>query len=93
MTKVKGHTEFPGYLWKYCPFSTNHKNKYYSNGWHGNTNNQDILATTNLSSITTADHPTTDGTMNMRVPAGAGWICLDNNCPYYTTNGVYYFET
>jgi len=93
MTKIKGYTEFFGYLWKYCPYSTNHKNKYYNNGFHGNTNNPTILATADLSTIPTADHPDTDGTMTMSLRPGApGWLCQDTNCPYYISNGVFYFE-
>lgn len=91
--KIGGHTLFTGYCWKYCPYSTNHKNKYYDDGWHGNTNNAEILAISDVSTIVTDDHPDTDGTMIMWTrPGSTGWLCLDDNCPYFIDNGVRYFE-
>ena len=95
MVKIGGHTNERGYLWKYCPYSTNHRNKYYLNGFHGNTNDPTILAVAlgDLSSFVTSDHPYTNGTMNMRLRAGSpGWICYDDDCVFFIDNGVRYFE-
>lgn len=92
MVKIGGYTRERGYLWKYCPYSTNYKNKYYNNGFAGNTTNPGIDQT-NFTSVVTSDHPYTNGTMNMRSPGGApGWICYDNDCQYFIDNGVRYFE-
>lgn len=88
-----GHSYYRGYIWKYCPYSTNHRNKYYNNGFAGNTNNPEILALTTFGSVPTAAHPYTDGGMNMWNRGGApGWICFDDACPFYLTNNVRYFE-
>ena len=88
------YAPYLGHIYKYCPYSTNHKNKYYNNGFHGNTNNAEILATTDLSTIPTADHLYTDGTMVMWSRPGApGWLCLDDDCPYFISNAKRYFET
>jgi hypothetical protein len=92
VSKIPGHTVSTGYIWKYCPYSTNHKNKYYDNGWAGNTNNPAITQET-FPSVVTDDHPDTDGTMNMKTNGGSpGWICLDDNCPFFIDNGYRYFE-
>ena len=93
MAKFRGYTKFIGYCWRYCPFSTAYDNKYYSNGHVGNTTNSGIT-TANFTTIVTADHTTTEGTMVMHNPGGCpGWLCLDDDCPYYIDNGVRYFET
>jgi hypothetical protein len=89
-----------GYYWKYCPYSTNHKNKYYDNNFAGNTNNPDIIAlqagpglASDFSSVPTADHIKTSGQMRYKNYGGAaGWICWDDDCPYYITNNKRYIE-
>lgn len=93
MPKIGGYTKFRGYCWKQCPFSTNYANKYYNNGWAGNTTNPNITQS-NFTSVTTADHPYTEGTMNFWNPGGRpGWICWDDACPYFLDNGFRYTET
>ena len=92
MVKIGGYTSYPGRMWKTCPFSTTYYNKYYAHGWAGNTTNPDITQD-NFSSVVTASHPDTEGTMNMWNHGGTpGWICWDDACPYYIDNGVRYFE-
>ena len=73
MAKIHGYTKKRGRCWKYCPYSTNYKNKYYDNGFAGPTTNPDIDQT-NFTSVVTSDHPYTEGTMNMHLPGGTpGW--------------------
>ena len=92
MVKIGGHTRERGYLWKYCPYSTNYKNKWYNNGFAGNTNNPEITQET-FTSVITSDHPYTNGTMNMWHKGGfPGWICWDDACQYFIDHGVRYFE-
>lgn len=91
MSKFRGYTVSTGYCWKYCPYSTNYYNKYYSNGFAGPTNNPDIDQT-NFTSVVTSDHPDTDGTMSMHSRGVPGWMCFDDNCQYFIDNGVRYFE-
>ena len=92
MAKKGGHTRYIGYCWKLCPFSTAYFNRFYDRGFAGNTTNSGITQTT-FTTVVTDDHPDTEGTMNMRVNGGPpGWICLDDNCPYFISNGVRYFE-
>jgi hypothetical protein len=81
-----------GYFWKYCPYSTNHRNKYYNNGFRGNTTNPDITIE-NFASTVTADHPFTDGQMQYKNNGSCpGWLCWDDACPYFIDNNVRYFE-
>jgi hypothetical protein len=86
---MAGYTPNKGYLWKLCPFSQAYKEKYYDNGWDGNSNYGSLpVADSNITV-----HLTTSGTMNMgHRPGMAGWICLDDNCWYFTTYGKRYFE-
>ena len=90
--KGVSYTSTIGYLHKYCPYSTNHKNKYYNNGFFGNVGNEILTTYANPSLVPTADHDFTDGTLVMASRPGCpGWLCLDDACPYFTTNGVRYF--
>lgn len=91
MPKVRGHTAYVGYCWRLCPYSTTYYNKYYANGWAGNTNSPDIDQT-NFTSVVTSDHPLTEGTLNMHSRGVPGWICMDDDCQYFIDNGVRYFE-
>lgn len=87
MTKIKGHTPNIGYTYKRCPFSTWYKENYYDNGFLGNSTNPNLP-------VVTGDHPDTDGTMNMHNRGGLpGWCCWDDNCPYFITYGIRYFES
>lgn len=81
-----------GYAWKLCPYSSDYRARFYDLGFVGNTTNPEINENT-FNSITTADHPDTEGGMNYKNNGGApGWICWDNACPYFLTEGVRYFE-
>ena len=92
MAKIGGYTKERGYCWKFCPYSTNYKNKYYNNGFAGPTTNPDIDQT-NFTSVVTSDHPFTNGTMNMHTSRGVpGMMCMDDNCQFLIDNGVRYFE-
>lgn len=92
MPKIHGYTDEIGRCWKLCPFSTNYFNRFYDRGFAGNTTNPDIDQT-NFISVVTDDHPDTNGTMNMWNPGGVpGWICWDDNCPYFIDNGIRYTE-
>jgi len=92
LVKIHGHTKYIGYCWRLCPFSTFYRTRFYDNGWAGNTTNPDITQE-NFTSVVTADHPFTEGTMVMHNPGGVpGWLCLDDDCPYFIDNGVRFFE-
>ena len=92
MAKIHGHTRERGYIWKYCHYSTNYYNKYYNNGFAGNTTNPDITQS-NFTSVVTSDHPYTNGTMNMHTSRGVpGWMCMDDDFQFLIDNGVRYFE-
>jgi len=93
MAKIHGATRERGYCWKLCPYSTAYFNKYYANGFAGQTTSPDI-DDTNFMSVVTSDHPYTNGTMNMQVSRGVpGWICMDDACQYFIDNGVRFFES
>lgn len=93
MVKIKGYTKFRGYCWKLCPYSESYRNRFYSRGFAGNTNNPNIDQT-NFTTVVTAIHTYTEGTMNLSNPGGCpGWACFDDSCPYFIDNGVRYFET
>jgi len=92
MVKVGGYTKERGYCWKFCPYSTNYKNKFYNNGFAGPTTNPDITQST-FTTVVTSDHPYTNGTMNMWNPGGnPGWICFDDACQFLIDTGIRYFE-
>jgi len=92
MPKIGGHTQYVGHTWKLCPYSTAYYDAYYIDGNIGNSTDDYIRA--NAPAITTADHLYTEGTMvtwvNGRAP---GFMCLDDDCPYYVANGIRYFES
>lgn len=93
MPKIHGYTRERGRCYKFCPYSDNYANKYYDNGFAGNTTNPDITQA-NFTSVVTSAHPYTNGTMNMWNRGGhPGWICFDDACQYYIDNGVRYFES
>lgn len=92
MPKVKGHTTHVGYRWKLCPYSTAYATIFYNRGYRGYTNNSDITDL-NFTSVITADHLFTEGTLVYHNPGGnPGWLCRDDDCPYFIDNGVRYFE-
>jgi hypothetical protein len=92
MAKIHGHTKYVGHGWKLCPYSTAYYNRYYINGEIGNSTDDYIR--NNAPSITTSDHSYTEGTMSTwvkgRIP---GFMCLDDNCHYFVTNGKRHFES
>jgi len=102
MTKIHGHTRERGYIWKLCPYSEDYETKYYddlalgtSPGFSAPVYDEDglILGWQQLPEVTVSEHSYTNGTMNMKTRgAGAGWICLDDNCWYFTTYGIRYHE-
>lgn len=88
MTKIAGHTQYRGYSWKFCPYSTQYKEAFYDNGYLGNSTNP------NLPMTHTSDHDFTEGTMMPSMRARAwGFICMDDNCWFYQTYGRRYFES
>ena len=92
MAKFKGYTSRVGYCWKLCPFSLSYNNRFYSRGYRGNTNNQDITDA-NFNSVVTVLHSYNDGTMTYYNRGSTpGWLCFDDSCQYFIDNGVRYFE-
>lgn len=92
MPKFRGYTRAVGYLWKLCPYSTAYRNIFYARGFRGYTNNPEITDN-NFTSVTTADHGYTEGTLVYHNPGGCpGWLCLDDDCPYFIDNQKRYFE-
>ena len=93
MAKIKGYTRERGYCWKLCPYSSSYANRFYNRGFAGNTNNPDIDQT-NFTSVVTALHEYTNGTLNYYNTGGhPGWQCSDDDCPYFIDNGIRYFES
>ncbi|MCK5016492.1 MAG: hypothetical protein KAS32_05400 [Candidatus Peribacteraceae bacterium] len=91
MPKVKGHTIYVGHLYKLCPYSTAYYDAYYINGYIGNSTDTYIRA--NAPAIVTADHLYTEGTMVTWVSGGVpGFMCVDEDCPYFVANGKRHFE-
>ena len=92
MPKKGGHTQYVGHTWKKCPYSTEYKVDYYDNGEIGNSTDPYIRA--NAPAITTGAHPHTEGTMNTWVKGSVpGFMCWDDNCPYFIANGKRHFES
>ena len=91
MFKFRGHTVYPGYYYKFCPYSVAFREKYTDQGYIGNSNNGNVP----FPSANITEHTTTSGTMNMkhRPGLGWGWMCFDTACYHYTTYGRYYFES
>jgi hypothetical protein len=90
MVKIGGHTRYVGYSWKLCPYSTEYYVAYYADGYIGNSTDAYIRA--NAPAIVTGNHPYTEGTMVEWVNGVPGFICLDDNCPYYVATGQRHFE-
>jgi len=91
MPKVGGHTPYVGHTWKYCPYSDAYYNAFYINGDIGYSTDSYIRA--NAPAISTAPHLYTEGTMVTWVKGSvAGFMCWDDDCPYYIANGKRYFE-
>jgi hypothetical protein len=86
MAKKHGYTRERGYTWRVCPFSFAYQAK------HLEVETGQVRGPTQPSGPY-ADHPYTNGTMNMKNNGGSpGFTCLDDACPYYLDNGVRYFE-
>jgi hypothetical protein len=92
-----------GYAWKLCKYSTQYALKFDLTFVDAN---GDVLLDASPGNSTGRDHNSsadtepepenhtaTEGRMNYRNNGGTpGWMCLDDNCPYFTANGKRYFE-
>ena len=103
MVKIGGYTQERGYLWKLCPYSDAYASAFYDRHYlgtspgftHSVTDSEtgEHLYWEKNAGITTSEHSYTNGTMNMITRgAGGGWICLDDDCWYFTTYGKRYHE-
>jgi hypothetical protein len=79
--KISEHT------YHLCPHSTDYKERYYDNGFLGNSTNP------NLPLAGVSDHTDTDGCM-ITAHRGSVWgfMCMDDNCWHYINLGFRYFE-
>lgn len=89
-----GHTKYPAYLWKLCPYSLQYKTEYYDKGLPGPTNHVEIHNNPVWTPLTTTTHNLYEGGMIYRNMGSPGWVCMDTNCYYYTTvnPGQRFFE-
>jgi len=79
--KISSHT------YRRCPWSTQYKTQYYDNGFLGNSTYPNLPAT-NVSA-----HADTDGAMISAFRGTVwGFMCMDDDCWYFTTYGVRHFE-
>ena len=80
-----------GYEWRQCPFSNEYKEKYYDNGFDGNSNYPNLPVPSGDITI----HTTTSGNLIMVNRGGGlpGWLCVDDACGYYIRYGKRFFES
>jgi hypothetical protein len=87
MVKICGHSPYRGKSYKLCPYSAQYKEAYYDLGYLGNSTNP------NIPMANTSAHPYTEGTMNSAMCANVwGYMCMDDNCWFYTTYNRRYTE-
>ena len=91
MTNPHGHKPHIGYKWKLCPYSNTYKELFYDLGYRGSSTNPE-LQSESWSPFSTAAHTTTNGYMVMTYCVNKGFICKDQACLFYITNGRYYTE-
>lgn len=89
MTRVGAYKSSYGYSYRKCPYSQSYKEAFYVEGYNGNSTNPNLPIPDGQITI----HTTTSGNMFIHSRGGVyGFICLDDDCYFYTTYGYRYFE-
>ena len=84
-----GHSTIHGYTYRRCPYSLWYKTNYYDEGYDGNSTNANLP----IPDGQITEHTTTSGCMIIHHKGGVyGFMCWDDECYYYITNGRRYFE-